>query len=142
MSPPRLAPHSNAPRRPIFPSSPVPRPTIDLQWSDPTGYAAFDAEVVSDYVYIQPFHVGGYDVGLKHVGDTDGGITFKPTYIEFLNQCADVEANTYGDDVEFHHIINDPIPSCPGYIDPLAGPTVAAFNNVFNYYNGAAAVKH
>jgi hypothetical protein len=115
---------------------------VELRWVDPTGYAAIDAEDVSDYIDIEPVHVGGYDVGLKHVGLSDGGITFKPTYVELLNQCADVEKTTYGDDVEFHRVINPPIPNCPGYVDPSGGPTVAVYNNVFNYYNGAAAIKH
>jgi hypothetical protein len=111
---------------------------VTLQWSDPTGYVAFDAEEASDYLLIQPNLVGGYDMGLKHVGLTDGGIEFRPTYVELLNQCADIERQTYGDVVEIHRIVNDPIPNCPGYVDPSAGPTVVTFNNVRTDYNGAS----
>lgn len=121
-----------------FVSAPAKGTPIQLQWVDPTGYAAVDAEGVSDYLYLQPTFVGGYRVGLKHVGLSYGGIEFRPTYIEILNQCASVESQTYGDVLEFHQIINDPVPDCPGYIDPRAGPTIAAFNNVFHYYNGAS----
>jgi hypothetical protein len=120
-----------------FKSAPANGTAIDLQWSDPTGYVGYLANAVSDYLYLQPMLVGGWDVGLKHVGLSDGGIEFRPTYIELLNQCASVEANTHGDVLVFHRIINDPIPSCPGYIDPTAGPTIAAFNNVYQYLNGA-----
>ena len=84
--------------------------------------------------------VGGYDVALKHTGLSDGGVTFEPTYIELLNQCADIEKATYGDVAIFHRIINPPIPDCPGYVDPEAGPTITAFNNVYHFYNGANTI--
>jgi hypothetical protein len=82
--------------------------------------------------------VGGYDVALKHTGLSDGGVTFEPTYIELLNRCAEIGRATYGDVAIFHRIINPPIPDCPGYVDPDAGPTITALNNVYHHYNGAA----
>jgi hypothetical protein len=121
-----------------FNSAPTNGTTIDLQWIDPTGYAAYVGDQVSDYVKLEPTLVGGYDVGLKHVGLSDGGIEFRPTYIELLNQCASVEKQTFGDILIFHRIINDPIPNCPGYVDSNAGPTIVAFNNVYQFLNGAS----
>jgi hypothetical protein len=119
---------------------------IELQWSDPTGYAAYLADTVSDYVFLRPLLIGGWDVGLKHVGLSDGGIEFRPTYIELLNRCVAIEHHNlqgggisapYGDVIDLHRVINDPIPDCPGYVDPSAGPTIVTYNNVRVFLNGA-----
>lgn len=121
-------------------TTPPPRgkDNIDIDWIDPTGYAGYDINGGSDYLTFRPLMVGGYDVAVKHTGRSYGGVTFEPTYIELLNQCADIERATYGDVVIFHRIVNPPIPDCPGYVAPDAGPTIAAFNNVYHYYNGAS----
>lgn len=121
-----------------FVTPPHGRSDIDIHWIDPTGYAAYDITGAGDYWFIRPLMVGGYDVALKHTGARDGGVTFEPTYVELLNQCIDIGRETYGDVTIFHRIINPPIPDCPGYVDPQAGPTITAYNNVYHLYNGAS----
>jgi hypothetical protein len=98
-------------------------------------------------VFLRPILVGGWDVGLKHTGLSDGGIEFRPAYIELLNRCAAIEHQDrvgggviapHGDVVEFHRIINDPIPDCPGYVDPRAGPTIVVYNDQSALLNGVS----
>lgn len=133
---------------------------VVLYWQDPTGWAAFDMENSSDYIEAKPIHVGGYRELLRWVGQSDGGINFKPSYIEFTNQIADIEALSSGIEVNVHNTINFQIPGAyaadqaaatpvntqsqggmvaPWYVSPIAGPTKISYANRTFDYNGASS---
>ena len=130
-----------------FASPPAISAHIALQWFDPTGRVAYDIENGSDYLTATPVHVGGYRTILKYTAIAYGGITLTPSYVEFDNEIAEVESQSYGVVVNIHHIINDPIPGAyagsygdwvaPWYVDPAAGATKISYNNRTFLYNGA-----
>jgi hypothetical protein len=117
---------------------------VVLRWIDPRGYAAVYALATSDYLKIEPTLVGGYWFGIRHEGVNNSGLTFRPTYIELVEQCASIEADQSGtamiagDVLDFHRVIMPMIPNCPGYVAPAASKIIENYNNVATYSNGAS----
>lgn len=126
---------------------------IDLNVNDPTGKAAYLVPSESDYVFLRPHLVGGYDFGLKHTGLSDGGLEFRPTYVEILNHLASVErvdpnacANPcsagvapFGDVIVANRVINPPIPDSPGNFDPKARNGLRVIFNGATYFDPSSS---
>lgn len=131
-----------------FVTAPTNGVQVTLYFQDPFCAVAYDLENASDYLTIDPVHVGGCRTLLRYTATAYGGVRFRPSYFEDTNQLLDIEPFSYGVDAVINRRINAPPAGAyagsyggivaPWYVDKAAGATTIRYNNRTWNYNGAS----